>query len=100
MAGMSSASRQRGRAAARRAGVAAGRSASRVIRVGARAGREAALHRRFLLYDPFGGVARMDAGDTERAPMPDLTAPLKVFLLGGFEVVRDDTPIPRGSWRR
>lgn len=43
----------------------------------------------------------MDAGDTGRVPLPDATAaPLKVFLLGCFEVVRDDTPIPQASWRR
>ncbi len=43
----------------------------------------------------------MHAGDTGRTPAPDApAAPLKVFLLGGFEVVRDDTPIPRESWRR
>src|SRR5512142_2700189 len=43
----------------------------------------------------------MDAGDTGRAPPPDAAAaPLRVFLLGGFTVVRDETPIPRESWRR
>ena len=43
----------------------------------------------------------MDAGDKGRAPLPVATAaPLKVFLLGGFQVVREDTPIPQDSWRR
>ena len=43
----------------------------------------------------------MDVDDTGRDPPPDArAAPLKIFLLGDFQVVRDDTPIPRESWRR
>jgi len=43
----------------------------------------------------------MDGAETRRAPLPDrAVAPLKVFLLGRFEVVRGDAPIPHASWRR
>ena len=43
----------------------------------------------------------MVGAETRRAPLPDrAVAPLKVFLLGRFEVVRGDAPIPYSSWRR
>ncbi|HYS79091.1 MAG TPA: AAA family ATPase [Anaeromyxobacteraceae bacterium] len=43
----------------------------------------------------------MVGAETRRAPLPDrAVAPLKVFLLGRFEVVRGDAPIPHSSWRR
>src|SRR5512146_2184232 len=43
----------------------------------------------------------MDGGETRRVPLPDrAAAPLKVFLLGRFEVVRGDVPIPEQAWRR
>jgi DNA-binding SARP family transcriptional activator len=43
----------------------------------------------------------MVGAETRRAPLQDrAVAHLKIFLLGRFEVVRGDAPIPYSSWRR
>jgi len=43
----------------------------------------------------------MFVAEARRAALPDrATAPIEVFLLGRFEVVRGAAPIPYASWRR
>ena len=43
----------------------------------------------------------MYAGETRRAPLAERAgARLKIYLLGRFEVVRHDGPIPADAWRR
>src|SRR5512140_918049 len=43
----------------------------------------------------------MYAGESRRAPqVARAAAPLKVFLLGRFEVLREDGPVPGDAWRR